>query len=132
MDPRHIDPTLSAVRAGTYASGLLSLAQAGTKAGSVASAKAIGLKAPVINAAIGGIEAVRLANSPALRAQRTAQLESAANAGPLQSLGMGTLNPVGTIFGFGKLLHEMLQSQSNARLSKLNADNAQARFNSRH
>ena len=110
---QELDLNLGLTRGATYFAAARDLIQ-GTKLAAT-STKAI----PVVNGLLNLVEAGRLAYSPDLREQRKQSLETNALKNPLRSAGLGVINPVGTLYGFGSLLNDMFNSNSDARRSEM-------------
>jgi hypothetical protein len=81
-----------------------------------------------------GVEGYSLATDENLRKQRVAELEEATKGSDYLSgkgAAQGFFNPVGTIYGFGALSGQAIESGANAREAEAGARKAEEVYNTR-
>ena len=96
--------------------------------------KGVGKASGVIDLATMGIEGYSLATDENLRKQRVAELEEAAKGSDYLSAkgaAQGFFNPVGTLYGFGALVGQALESRANAKEAEAGARKAEGVYNAR-
>jgi len=96
--------------------------------------KGAGKALGIVDAATMGIETYSLATDENLRKQRVAELEEAAKGSDYLSgkgAAQGFFNPVGTLYGFGALSGQALESRANAKEAEAGARKAEEVYNAR-
>jgi len=96
--------------------------------------KGAGKALGIVDAATMGIETYSLATDENLRKQRVAELEEAAKGSDYLSgkgAAQGFFNPVGTLYGFGALFGQALESRANAKEAEAGARKAEEVYNAR-
>lgn len=96
--------------------------------------KGLGKASGVVDLATMGVEGYSLATDENLRKQRVAELEEATKGSDWLSgkgAAQGFFNPVGTIYGFGALSGQAIESGANAREAEAGARKAEEVYNTR-